>query len=136
MYSTLSKTLNKITAGRRAFILQETGERDWLERFQVAGLLFFKGGVPSRAVERAIKMIKTLLSIDQKHGRSVGSARQKKASENLPEEAVKYGGAEEGAEAGKERGGGSQQMLRDRRPPLYEQNKQHLCEQRLSRGIN
>lgn len=101
MYSVLSKTLNKITAGRRAFILQETSEQDELECFQVAGHLVFKGRVPSRAVKRAIKMIKTLLSIDQMRESSVGSARQK-ASENLLEEAVKYVGREEGAEARKE----------------------------------
>ena len=60
-------------------------------------------------------MIKTLLSIDQTHVIGVGSACQK----GRWEFAVKYVGAEEGTEAGKEQGVGSQRGLPDRGPLLY-----------------
>lgn len=45
--------------------------------FQVASPLFFKGRQPLRAVKGAIKINKTLLSIDPKRRSSVGSACQK-----------------------------------------------------------
>lgn len=48
---------------------------------------------PSRAVKGAIKKIKTLLSIDQEHELK---EVVKKASENLPEEAVEHADAERG----------------------------------------
>lgn len=45
----------------------------------MAGYFFFKGIASSRAVKRAIEMIKSLLGIDQEHVSSIGSARQKGA---------------------------------------------------------
>lgn len=84
--------------------------------FSSSRRLFFlvlqKGRAPSHAVKRAIKMIRTLLGIDQSRGVEL-EVLVRKAEETLQGERVKYVGTEEGTGAGNERGVSPQQWLQD-----------------------
>lgn len=90
----------------------------------MARLLFFKGREPLRAVKGAIKINKTLLSIDPKRRSSVGSACQKGLREftqresSVPKAEKKHRGSD----------GASSQFAKKKKEPVCKLNQSGLNE--------